>query len=54
MIHDDIQKAHKNINTGTNKLLIKTIALDCLKQILKHEGYDVDLIARFAKEYIES
>ena len=52
-IHDDIQKAHKNINTGTNKLLIKTIALDCIKQILKHEDYEIDIIAKFSGKYIE-
>ena len=52
-IHDDIEKAYKNINTGTNKLLIKTIALDCIKQILKHEDYEIDIIARFSGKYIE-
>ena len=53
LIHDDIQKATKNIGTGTNKLLIKTISLDCVKQVLRAEGYEVDLIAKFAKDYIE-
>ena len=52
-IHDEIEKAHKNINTGTNKLLIKTIALDCIKQVLKHEDYEIDLIAKFSGKYIE-
>lgn len=52
-IHDDIEKAHKNINTGNNKLLIKTIALDCIKQVMKFEDYEVDLIANFSNNYIE-
>lgn len=49
-----VTDAFKKFNSNkTAELLIKSIYLDCIKQFMKAEGYDNDLIADFSNTYWE-
>ena len=52
--YEVIQEAEKKLHQKIPNQLIKAISLDCIKQVLKADLYEVAVISQFSKDYWEN